>query len=195
MDAPCTRLMANHVHLLVTPDDKGAAAAMLQDLGRTYVRVINTVHGRTGTLWEGRYKSSLVDAETYFLACHRYIELNPVRAGIVAEPGKYLWSSHGHYASGELNGLITEHSMYLRLGVSKADRQATFRSLFLDSLTTETIANIRTSTNAGSALGSEAFMKHIQAAVGRDVRLPRRGRPSKDDAAVTPIDAVSGKLL
>ena len=188
-------LMGNHVHLLVTPSDKGAAAAMLQDLGRTYVRVINTVHGRTGTLWEGRYKSSLVDTETYFLACHRYIELNPVRAGIVAEPGEYLWSSHAHYASGKLNSLITEHSLYLGLGASKADRQAAFRSLFLDTLKAETLANIRTSTNAGSALGSEAFMEHVQVAVGRNVRLPRRGRPPKDNATAEATNVISGKLL
>jgi putative transposase len=187
--------MGNHVHLLVTPSDKGAAAAMLQDVGRTYVRVINTVHGRTGTLWEGRYKSSLVDTETYFLACHRYIELNPVRAGIATHPGEYVWSSHAHYASSRPNDLITEHPIYLSLGASKADRQAAFRSLFLDPLSTETITNIRISTNAGSALGSETFMDHIQAAVGRNVRLPRRGRPPKDNAPIAPTEAVSGKLL
>ncbi len=188
-------LMANHVHLLVTPGEKGAAGAMLQDVGRTYVRVINTIHGRTGTLWEGRYKSSLVDTETYFLACHRYIELNPVRAGIVAQPGEYLWSSHTHYASGKPNSLITEHSLYLCLGVSKADRQTAYQSLFLDPLKAETLANIRTSTNAGSALGSEAFMAHVQVAVGRNVRLLRRGRPPKSDAAIAATTIVSGKLL
>lgn len=187
--------MTNHVHLLVTPNDKGAAAAMLQDLGRTYVRVINTVHGRTGTLWEGRYKSSLVDSETYFLACHRYIELNPVRAGIVTRANEYVWSSHAHYASGSPNSLITEHSLYLRLGEDKDDRQTAFRSLFTEPLEAETLANIRTAANAGCALGSEAFMQNIQTVVGRNVGLPRRGRPPKDEAEAAARRAISGKLL
>ncbi len=188
-------LMTNHVHLLVTPSEKGAAAAMLQDLGRTYVRVINMIHGRTGTLWEGRYKSSLVDTETYLLACHRYIELNPVRAGIAAKPEEYLWSSHAHYASDKPNSLITEHSLYLSLGGSKVERRAAFRSLFLEPMKAETVSRIRASTNAGCALGSEAFMRQIQNAVGRDVRLPRRGRPPKENGAVIATEAVSGKLL
>lgn len=96
-------LMTNHVHLLVTPSEAGAVGAMLQDVGRRYVRVINTLHNRTGTLWEGRFKSSLVDTETYLLSCHRYIELNPVRAGIVTHPAAYPWSSYQHYAAGKIN--------------------------------------------------------------------------------------------
>jgi putative transposase len=188
-------LMTNHVHLLVTPGEKGATAAMLQDLGRTYVRVINTVHSRSGTLWEGRYKSSLVDTETYLLACHRYIELNPVRAGIASEPGEYPWSSHTHYTSDRPNSLITEHSLYHGLGANRMERQAAFRSMFLEPLKAETLKHIRTSTNAGSALGSETFMEHLQTAVGRNGRLPRRGRPPKGDATVAATEIVSGKLL
>jgi putative transposase len=168
---------------------------MMQDLGRSYVRVINTVHGRTGTLWEGRYKSSLVDTETYFLACHRYIEQNPVRAGITAQPDEYVWSSHAHYASGKPNSLITEHPVYFGLGTHKAERETAFRSLFLDPMKAETLNYIRTSTNAGSALGSETFVQRIQTALGRNVRLPLRGRPPKEKGTVTVTKAVSGKLL
>jgi putative transposase len=89
-------LMTNHVHLLVTPSERGALGALMQDLGRSYVRVINAIHGRTGTLWEGRFKSSVVDTERYFFTCQRYIELNPVRAQLVRHPMEYEWSSHSH---------------------------------------------------------------------------------------------------
>src|SRR5438309_11554639 len=102
-------LMPNHVHLLVTPTEPGAVAAMMQDLGRRYVRLFNDIHARTGTLWEGRYKAAMIDTERYFLICQRYIELNPVRAGMVTAPADYPWSSHRHYAYGTNNALVTPH--------------------------------------------------------------------------------------
>ena len=189
-------LMTNHVHLLVTPQEKGAASAMLQDLGRKYVRVLNTLHGRTGTLWEGRYKSSLVDSETYLLACHRYIESNPVRAGMVREAASYPWSSHGHYAFGIANPMLTDHHVYRALGETQAERHAAFRALSLRDLDDKTIDVIRKATNAGVVLGSEAFVQRIANEAGRNVRLPVRGRPSKvdgaDEAGGLPV---SGKLL
>ena len=172
-------LMSNHVHLLVTPSGPGAVAAMLQDLGRRYVRVINSLHGRTGTLWEGRFKSSLVDSENYLLACHRYIELNPVRAGLVSDPAAYAWSSHLHYAEGRVSALISEHPVYLRLGASEFERQAAFRSLFRTSPDERVLTEIRKAINTDSALGSAAFMEHAEELLGRSVRAPRRGRPSK----------------
>jgi putative transposase len=188
--------MTNHVHLLVTPKEKGAASAMLQDLGRKYVRVINTVHGRTGTLWEGRYKSSLVDGESYLLACHRYIESNPVRAGMVREPAGYPWSSHGHYALGIVNPLLTDHEVYRALGETQAERQAAFRALALSVLDDKTIDIIRKSTNAGVVLGSDAFAQRIADQIGRNVRLPARGRPPKADCIDGSGDSpVFGKLL
>ena len=116
-------LMSNHVHLLVTPEEPGAAAAMLQDVGRRYVRIVNTIHGRSGTLWEGRFKSSLVDSETYLMTCHRYIELNPVRAGLVRRPEDYLWSSYRHYALSVPDRTITEHSTFLGLSADPAERR------------------------------------------------------------------------
>ncbi|HYM85255.1 MAG TPA: transposase, partial [Pseudoxanthomonas sp.] len=108
-------LMSNHVHLLITPQESGGVAATLQHLGRRYVRTVNGAHGRTGTLWEGRFKSSLVDSDSYLLTCHRYIELNPVRAGIVGNPAAYLWSSHCHYALGQPNPVISDHVAYIGL--------------------------------------------------------------------------------
>jgi putative transposase len=173
-------LMTNHVHLLVTPRDRGSVSAMLQDLGRRYVRVINTIRGRTGTLWEGRFKSSLVSTETYLLTCHRYIELNPVRAGMVADPSAYPWSSHAHYAAGRSNDLITEHAAFLGLGGTAEERRSAFRELFRDALDEKTLTRIREAVNAGCPLGAPPPRK--------------RGRPVKpipDDSLI----AMSGKLL
>ena len=170
-------LMSNHVHLLVTPDENGAVAATLQDLGRRYVRVMNTIHERTGTLWEGRYKSSLVGDERYMLVCHRYIELNPVRAGIVDEPSSYPWSSHAHYALGRRDHLVTEHPTYLALGATVVERRDAFRSMFRTGIDESTLRNIRDATNAGVALGTE---------------VRKRGRPRKD-ASTEGVE--SGKLF
>jgi putative transposase len=172
-------LMTNHVHLLVTPCETGATGAMMQDVGRRYVRIINTVHRRTGTLWEGRFKSSLVDSENYLLICHKYIELNPVRAGLVSDPGAYRWSSHGHYSANGVDLVVTEHPVYLRLGTNRADREAAFRSLFATALEETVITRIREAINTDSALGSEGFMHDAAARVGREVRPPTRGRPPK----------------
>jgi putative transposase len=179
-------LMSNHVHLLVTTLEPGALAAMFQDLGRRYVRVINTLHGRTGSLWEGRFRSSLVDSENYLLTCHRYIELNPVRAGLVSNPAAYPWSSHAHYAGDRVSPLITEHPIYLRLGATNAERRAAFRSLFAAVLEEGLLERIRGAINSDSALGSETFMNDAEVRLGRSVRPPMRGRPPK---------LVTGKLL
>ncbi|HZS65472.1 MAG TPA: transposase, partial [Burkholderiales bacterium] len=102
-------LMPNHVHLLLTPTDSGAVAAMMQDLGRRYVRLFNDIHRRSGTLWEGRYKAAMVDTERYFLTCQRYIELNPVRAQLVDHPASFRWSTYRHYALGANNSLVSAH--------------------------------------------------------------------------------------
>lgn len=150
---------------------------MMQDLGRSYVRIVNDTLGRTGTLWEGRFKSSLVDSDIYLLVCHRYIELNPVRAGMVTHPAQYPWSSHRHYARGVRDGLITEHEVYRELGASPEERQRAFRSLIDDKIKESDIADIRSAANRGWALGSEQFKDRLEAALGRPVRPPKRGRP------------------
>ena len=178
--------MTNHVHLLVTPSAPGAIGAMMQDLGRRYVRVINSIHRRTGTLWEGRFRSSLVDSESYLLTCHRYIELNPVRAGLVSDPAFYPWSSHLHYAAERSNGVITEHPIYAGLGASRSERQAAYQSLFAASLDERLVARIREAINTDSAFGCETFIDDAETKLGRSVRPPMRGRPPK---------GVTGKLL
>jgi putative transposase len=183
-------LMSNHVHLLLTPRAQGAASGMLQDLGRRYVRIINKVHGRTGTLWEGRFKSSLIDTERYLFACHRYIELNPVRAGIVHHAHEYAWSSHRFYARGEKNRLITPHARYLALGTNASERSEMFRSLFGDAVADDELVRLRTALNKGWALGSEPFHAEMQRRLGRSVLPPRRGRPKKEiaDGPLPPSD-------
>jgi putative transposase len=188
-------LMSNHVHLLVTPHEKGAVAGMLQDIGRRYVRVINTIHDRTGTLWEGRFKSSLVDTESYLMTCHRYIEMNPVRAGLASVPSAYAWSSHTHYARGRTNDFITEHALYSRLGANAAERQAAFRSMFEEELDASTLERIRYAANSGSALGSEAFLRETEVRLGRSVRPPIRGRPVQTPNETRAPHAESGKLF
>ena len=172
-------LMTNHVHLLVTPQAPGAASAMLQDLGRRYVRVINDVQGRTGTLWEGRFKSNPIDSETYLLTCHRYIELNPVRAGVVFDPADYRWSSHTYYSSGKPNPLISEHQVYLNLGPGPESRRKAFRSLFADPVGESDMKRLRTAINKGWAVGSEQFLDRIASMAGRSVRPAPRGRPPR----------------
>lgn len=173
-------LMSNHVHLLITPRQPAAASAMLQDVGRRYVRNINAIHGRTGTLWEGRFKSSLIDTERYLFTCHRYIELNPVRAGIVSRPGDYPWSSHAHYADGVPNRLLTPHRLFNELGASAFSRMAAFRAMFADAMPEGDLERLRIAVNKGWALGSDQFMDEMQRHLGRAIRPPRRGRPSKD---------------
>lgn len=195
-------LMTNHVHLLITPSEAGAASAMMQDVGRRYVRTINQAHGRTGTLWEGRYRSSLVESERYFLACHRYIELNPVRAGIVPRAEDYPWSSHRFYARGTPNAVVTAHPIYANLGSDAAERQRVFRALFVSVMEPALLDHIRAAVNSGAALGARSFMESVAAQLCQPVRELRRGKRSDSDPLMPskplPEDSVipvSDKLL
>ena len=165
-------LMANHVHLLVTPSVQGAVAGMMQDLGRRYVRLFNKRYGRTGTLWEGRYKSCLIDSDNYLLTCHRYIELNPVRAGLVDHPAQYRWSSYPYYAAGATDTVITRHPRLDQLAAATglADQ---------DNIDPKMLARIRTTVNQGWALGADRFLDRVESLLGRSVRPPKRGRPIK----------------
>jgi REP-associated tyrosine transposase len=153
---------------------------MMQDIGRRYVRVINSIHGRSGTLWEGRFKTSLIDSESYLLTCHRYIECNPVRAHMAPHAGAYPWSSHAHYAGCRVDRLITAYPQYHALGTSEDERRTAFRSLFAIPLEQRVLEEICTAINTDSAFGSERFMQEAEAQLGRSVRPPQRGRPRKD---------------
>jgi putative transposase len=175
--------MPNHVHLLVTPGSAGSLASMMQDLGRRYVRIFNDIHGRSGTLWEGRYKAAMIDTEPYFLTCQRYIELNPVRASLVANPADFRWSSHRHYVHGASNPLVTPHSITQRLANEDAARREAYLDLFKQPIEPAVIDLIRSRTNKGWPLGSEDFLQQVEAALGRGARPPKRGRPCKQGGA------------
>ena len=145
-------LMSNHVHLLVTPDDEAACARFMKLVNQRHTQHVNRVHARTGTLWEGRYRSNLVYSSRYVLACYRYIELNPVRAGIARHPGDYPWSSYRANADGLEDPIIHAHGTYAALGRSVAARRAAYRELVDQALATPMIANIRSAIGNGQAL-------------------------------------------
>ena len=171
-------LMTNHVHLLLTPESPQGPAKLMQSVGRRYVQYVNRYYRRTGTLWEGRFKSSAVQAETYLLACHRYIELNPVRAGMVNDPGQYRWSSYRHNGLGQRDALITDHPLYLALGLDTESRLAAYRALFRSQLDEEALADIRVSISQGHLLGNNRFTAAVCAAAGVRRTQARRGRPA-----------------
>jgi putative transposase len=150
----------------------------MRDLGRRYVQYINFVYRRSGTLWEGRFRASLVDTETYFLRCCRYIECNPVRAQMVAHPAQYRWSSYRFHAEGIPDKLLTTHEQYERLGRTADERQQAYRELFRSELGSSEVSEIRDSVNRGWPLGSERFKDQIETALQRAARAPKRGRPS-----------------
>jgi putative transposase len=171
--------MTNHTHLLVTPEHERGISQMMQSLGRSYVGYINRKYERTGTLWEGRYKASLVDSDEYLLCCYRYIELNPVRAGLVDNPSAYRWSSYRHHALGQFDRVVTQHEAYRTLGADAASRERAYRSLVQSGLDDETLEQIRASANADLVLGNEAFKDHIETVLNRSVRHRKSGRPRK----------------
>lgn len=172
-------LMANHVHLLLTPREADSAARMMKHLGQRYVQYVNRINNRTGTLWDGRFRSCLTQAEDYVLACHRYIELNPVRAGMVSHPRQYRWSSYGANGEGKTSALLTPHPQYLRLGRGDPDRLENYRALFRAPVDKGTIDEIRQATNGNYALGSHKFQEKIAAALGRRAARGRAGRPRR----------------
>jgi len=170
-------LMTNHIHLLVTPMNENSVSKSMQDVGRLYVRYFNKTYKRTGTLWEGRYKSSLVQSDFYLLAVYRYIELNPVRASMVKDPADYGFSSYQINALGKHSNLCTPHNEYLSLGDNDKNRQQNYRALFEHQLDSELINDIRKTTNKGMAIGNESFIAQIKTLTGHDLSNVNRGRP------------------
>ena len=175
-------LMPNHVHLLMTPTFNSGIGKVMQSVGRRYVQRFNVANNRTGTLWEGRYRATVIDSDRYLLTCYRYIELNPVRAGLAARPEEYVWSSHRANAHGFSDVLVTPHPMYLTLGPSSGDRLRAYAALFRSALDDAMLEEIRNSTNKGWALGSERFRKEVTVCVGRRAERLPRGRRSRSEA-------------
>ena len=151
----------------------------MKRLGQRYVQYINRTYRRSGTLWEGRFRSSLTQEEDYVLGCYRYIELNPVRAGIVTHPAEYLWSSYRANAQGEISTLLTPHALYDALDWDSHARRGAYRELFRSQLDPRLVDEIRSATNGNYALGSEQFQAEVASALGRRVTPGRSGRPRK----------------
>jgi putative transposase len=183
-------LMTNHVHLLMTPKTAEGPSQVMKHLCQRYVQYVNRTYRRSGTLWEGRFRSCLIGEEDYFLGCQRYIELNPVRADMVKHPGEYQWSSYGCNAQGSANALIRPHALYKRLGRSIQKRQAAYRDLFRYELDPGLVDEIRSATNGGYVLGTERFQKEIAEMLGRRTWRGSPGRPikSKNDADQQELD-------
>jgi putative transposase len=176
-------LMTNHVHLLVTPERMDGLSLLMKHLGQRYVQYINRTHGRTGSLWEGRFRSSIVDSEAYLLRCYRYIELNPVRACMVATPANYPWSSHGFNARGIPSTMLVPHEQYLALGLNADERTENYRRLFDKEMSEEEIQEIRDAVNGGFVLGREAFAAGIERILGARAVRGIGGRPKANQHA------------
>jgi putative transposase len=173
-------LMTNHIHLLVTPFELPSISKMMQSLNSQYVKYVNTEYERSGTLWGGRYRASLIQCDLYLLTCYRYIELNPVRAGMVSSPADYPWSSYMCHAHGHLNPLITDHALYTTLGNNMDERMHAYQGLINIELNSETVNSIRKATNSAWILGNHSFKLKIEMAVKRKIGpLPRGGKRSK----------------
>ena len=170
-------LMSNHFHLLATPQTVDGLPKMMQAVGRSYVRYFNDSQKRSGTLWEGRYKSTLIQTERYLLACMAYIDLNPVRAGLVGAPQDYLWSSHLHYLGARQDRLITPHPLYWELGNTPFAREAAYSDLVQAGVNPVQQAALTDATLRGWALGESDFVADLQKQTTRRVAKTSAGRP------------------
>lgn len=177
-------LMTNHIHILATPETAEGITRMMQYIGRHYVPYINATYGTSGSIWEGRYKSSLIQDDTYLLTCMRYIELNPVRANMVRSPVHYPWSSYRCNAQGRVDELITPHSLYLSLGRTRAQRQEAYKGLFKPHIDDEDLENIRSTLQTGTPLGNDLFKAQVEEKIGMKVGQTRRGRPVKKQSLI-----------
>jgi REP-associated tyrosine transposase len=172
-------LMTNHVHLLVTPETRDSISKAVQYVGRRYVPAFNKKYERTGTLWEGRFKASTIESKRYLLACYRYIEMNPVRAGMVVNPIDYPWSGSRSNALGQADEVITAHGEYLALGQTASDRRCAYRLLFDKVSCDGEWDDVRSHLQSGTPMGNHKFKGEIEKALGGTVGYSRPGRPQK----------------
>lgn len=172
-------LMGNHVHLLVTPPTDDALSRMMQDLGRRYVGWFNHKYQRTGTLWEGRFRAQLIDADGWLLSCLRYIELNPLRAGLVSNLREWPWSSLSHHLGVRPDPLVTDHPTFWQLGNTPFEREAAYAQWLDEGISAAELDRITRSLMRGQALGSDRFLSSLGVQVGRDLKPAQRGRPPR----------------
>lgn len=185
-------LMSNHVHLLLTPQKAESASLLMKHLGQRYVQYVNRTYRRSGTLWEGRFRSCVAQEENYVLACYRYIELNPVRARMVSHPRHYRWSSYRMNGEGKTSECVVPHAQYLALGRSEAERREAYRALVRSQLDSQTVDEIRLATNGNFALGGERFRLQVEAALGRKASRGKAGRPPKPRRETLPSGDLFG---
>lgn len=174
-------VMTNHVHVLLTPEATDSPSLMMKNLGQRYVQYINRRYRRTGTLWEGRFKSCLAQDEHYALTCYRYIELNPVRAKMVAHPQGYPWSSYAINGSGNVSDLITPHPSYISLGSNRTERLESYRQFLGQGIEERVLEEIRDATNGNFVLGDDRFRAEMEQVLQRRVSPGRSGRPRLAD--------------
>ena len=187
-------LMTNHVHLLMTPETPDGISRVLQTVGRRYVQYVNVSYRRSGTLWEGRHKASLIDSEHYLMCCYRYIELNPVRAGMVRTPADYPWSSFQANAHGKGDQLTHPHEVYQGLGKTDADRQRAYRELFRQRPDPADMQSLREAISLCVPVGNERFKSQIERRLKQRISYLPRGRPRKEPTDRT-RDGKQGSLL
>ena len=168
-------LMTNHFHLLLSPPSGEALSRLMQSIGRRYVRYFNAEYNRSGTLWEGRFKSSVIDSEAYLLTCYRYIEENPVRAGLVEIPEDYRWSSYHHNALGKEDKLITEHGLYKKISRIGSEGRGGYRELFTSPLHKSKIELVSKCVEKDEVLGEDRFHGRIEAETGFKTRRGKHG--------------------
>jgi len=176
-------LMPNHVHILATPARTDSCAVLMKELSQRYAHYFNDKYGRTGTLWEGRFHSCVAESARYALACYRYIELNPVRAGIVLHPGLYPWSSYGANAGTCVDGFITSHPEFMALATDERARRLVYQHLMGQGLAPSVLGAIRDATNGGYPLGSDRFKSTLPLPPGRQIQRRRPGRPRKGEGS------------
>lgn len=188
-------LMTNHVHLLLTTARADSCARLMKRIGQLHAQYVNRTYQRTGSLWEGRFRSCLVQSEDYLLACYRYIELNPVRGGLCAHPRDYAWSSFASNGDGRYDSRITPHDQYLRLGRNKEERASAYLELIGTGVAAGQLREIREATNGNIVLGREAFQRQIAQALGRRTTRGDAGRPARECArgAAAQLDLLAAK--
>jgi putative transposase len=185
-------LMTNHVHLLVTPAAAEACAGLMRDLGQRYVQYFNRRYDRSGTLWEGRFRSCIVESAHYVLGCYRYIELNPVRAGMVDHPTGYLWSSYAINSGMRSDPFVSAHSEFVALSADLKSRHAAYRGLFEQHFDTDLLEAIRDAINGGYPLASESFKSTVLAPLGWKTEPGKPGPRAKSSDAVDPVQEEFG---
>ncbi|MAG98057.1 MAG: transposase [Alphaproteobacteria bacterium] len=184
-------LMSNHVHLVVTPACRTAASRLMKSLGQSYVRYVNDRYQRRGTLWQDRFYSCLIDSEAYLLACYRYVERNPVRAGMVADAADYPWSSYGWHGYGEVNPLINDHPLYEALGSQPVERQRVYRQFLSAGAVDRAVVVLREATRRGTAAASVNFKRRLEAELGYSLERRQAGRPRRSSKNPSPEFGIS----